>query len=68
MPKLRAVTHNNPDFVMPMRIAQWAASGTLPDSTGGATHYHTVNILPAWAVVRGPTTIIGRQVFYRIVS
>jgi len=53
------------------RAAQWswfAAFGVLlgywPDPTGGATHYHAIDVDPHWA--RGHTPIaIGRHKFYR---
>ena len=48
------------------RIAARAASGFLPDPTGGATHYHAAERLPGWAVGRIALAEIGGLVFYRL--
>ena len=54
-------------FATCMRIAQRAVYGQLgADTTGGATHYHTVDILPVWARGQTPTAIIGRHKFYNL--
>jgi spore germination cell wall hydrolase CwlJ-like protein len=46
------------------RIAARAAAGTLPDPTGGATHWHDAAALPAWALGQVPLAEIGGLVFY----
>ena len=48
------------------RVAARAAAGTLRDATGGATHWHPAERLPAWAVGRVATAEIGGLVFYRL--
>ncbi len=48
------------------RIATRAAAGTLADPTGGATHLHTAEELPAWAVGQEAVAEIGGLVFYRL--
>jgi len=48
------------------RIAARAAAGALPDATAGATHWHTADTLPGWAIGRIPTAEIGGLVFYRL--
>lgn len=48
------------------RIAARAAAGTLADPTGGATHWHAAEMLPAWALGRVPQAEIGGLVFYRL--
>jgi N-acetylmuramoyl-L-alanine amidase len=48
------------------RIAARAAAGTLADPTGGATHLHPVEELPAWAVGQEALAEIGGLVFYRL--
>lgn len=48
------------------RIAARAIAGSLPDPTGGATHYHAAETLPAWAVGRCADAEIGGMVFYRL--
>ncbi|MDB5317867.1 MAG: cell wall hydrolase [Rhodospirillales bacterium] len=53
-------------LAMCRRIAARAASGVLPDPTGGATHYHAAARLPAWAVGRVPEAEIGGLLFYRL--
>lgn len=35
------------------------------DPTLGATHYHAVGVLPAWALVGERTVTIGQHIFYR---
>lgn len=55
----------DPALAVCRRIARRAASGVLPDPTGGATHWHDTRALPAWAVGRVPTAEIGGLVFYR---
>ncbi|MBP0446655.1 cell wall hydrolase [Roseomonas sp. SSH11] len=48
------------------RIAARALAGVLPDPTGGATHWHAADNLPAWAVARAPLAEMGGLVFYRL--
>ena len=45
-------------------IADAAIAGTLPDITGGATHYHAKSITPYWAASLTKTASIGNHVFY----
>lgn len=46
------------------RIAGLAIAGKLPDVTGGATHYHTRAVRPAWSDPRKQTAAIGAHVFF----
>ncbi|OAN44000.1 cell wall hydrolase [Paramagnetospirillum marisnigri] len=62
--KLATVTTADPSFAAAVEIATAAVNGGLDDITGGATHYHTVNIHPAWADELTVTAQIGRHVFY----
>ncbi len=48
------------------RIAARAAAGTLVDPTGGATHLHPAEELPAWALGQEAAAEIGGLVFYRL--
>ncbi len=48
------------------RIAARAAAGTLADPTGGATHLHAAEELPAWALGQEALAEIGGLVFYRL--
>ncbi|WP_135467742.1 cell wall hydrolase [Crenalkalicoccus roseus] len=47
------------------RVAARAVAGSLPDPTGGATHWHEAGSLPGWALTLAPTAEIGGLVFYR---
>jgi spore germination cell wall hydrolase CwlJ-like protein len=48
------------------RIAGRAVAGTLPDPTGGATHWHPAETLPPWAVGEVPVAEIGGLVFFSL--
>lgn len=65
-PKLLAVTDRNIHFVTALRIARRAVHGVLPDMTVGATHYHTKDIMPKWAVGATPVCTIGHHIFYAL--
>lgn len=45
-------------------IAYSIIQGEHADITNGATHYHTVNILPKWAIGKKPCAKIGSHIFY----
>ena len=64
--KIRSLTNADLFFVIAQRVARRAVFGTLPDSTGGATHYHVAGLNPKWAQRQTPTARIGRHVFYRL--
>ncbi len=66
--KLIAVTEKDIHFVTCLRIARRAVAGTLKDSTHGATHYHTKDILPSWAKGQKPSTVIGHHIFYKLLE
>jgi len=53
-----------PAFEACRRIAARALAGTLADPTGGATHWHAAESLPAWAVGRVPLADLGGLCFY----
>ncbi|WP_376095411.1 cell wall hydrolase [Roseomonas sp. CCTCC AB2023176] len=55
----------DPGMAICRRVAARAASSALPDLTGGATHWHDIATLPAWAVGQAATAEIGGLVFYR---
>ncbi|MFH5925994.1 cell wall hydrolase [Roseomonas xinghualingensis] len=48
------------------RIAARALAGAMPDPTGGATHWHGADRLPAWAIARDHSTEIAGLIFYRL--
>lgn len=62
---LRAIPQGDAAFAICRRIAQRAASGLLPDPTGGATLWHDAAHLPAWAVGQASIREIGGLCFYR---
>jgi spore germination cell wall hydrolase CwlJ-like protein len=62
---LRAIPPGDVAITICRRIAQRAASGLLPDPTGGATLWHDAAHLPAWAVGQASITEIGGLCFYR---
>jgi hypothetical protein len=55
----------DPALAVCRRIARRAAAGSLPDPTGGATHWHDAGALPGWALGRVPAAEVGGLVFYR---
>lgn len=64
--KLEAVTDANPIFAEAVEFAALAVRGSLPDVTGGATHYHTRSIAPPyWAKGATVTARIGDHIFYK---
>ena len=65
--KLQAVAEKTDiHFATALRIARRALAGTLPDPTGGATHYHTKSVKPEWSLHDTPSAIIGNHIFYRL--
>lgn len=63
--KMLEITDMDPQYAQALIIAQKAVDGELPDSTGGATHYHEYKILPKWAESMKKTTQIGNHIFYK---
>lgn len=63
--KMLEITDMDPQYAQALVIAQKAVDGELPDSTGGATHYHEYKILPKWAKDLKKTTQIGNHIFYK---
>jgi len=66
--QLLDVTDADIYFATALRIARRAVAGTLPDSTGGATHYHAVGFLPEWAKGQTPTVTINHHIFYKLIE
>lgn len=58
------VDGNDQAFAVALEIARAAVSGSLPDPTGGATHYHAKSVNPKWAATGTQSAIIGGHVFY----
>jgi N-acetylmuramoyl-L-alanine amidase len=66
--KLSTVTEDDMHFATAMRVARRAVLGFIKDATLGATHYHTLAILPSWAKGQKPTARIGHHVFYTLIE
>ena len=45
-------------------VAEKVINGEIKDIVGGACHYHTVNLSPAWARGKKPDFKIGNHLFY----
>ncbi|HEX7775258.1 MAG TPA: hypothetical protein VF449_01890 [Parvibaculum sp.] len=54
------------DFCRAFAAACLAASGDMPDPTGGATHFHLHTEEPGWARAATPKALIGRHLFYAL--
>ncbi|WP_338664027.1 cell wall hydrolase [Pararoseomonas sp. SCSIO 73927] len=63
---LDAPPPGDPALAICRRIAVRAVGGTLGDPTGGATHWHPEEELPAWALARMPVEEVGGLLFYRL--
>lgn len=61
---LLQVTEEDVSFALALRIARAALAGRLADYSFGATHYHAIDIAPAWARGRTPCVVIGNHAFY----
>lgn len=61
---INKVADNDLIFCICKRIAQRAVSGLVEDKTVNATHYHTRNTTPSWAVGKIPCAEIGWHFFY----
>jgi N-acetylmuramoyl-L-alanine amidase len=62
--KIVAVTERDPVFARCLKIADDVFFGRVPDTTGGATFYHTLNCHPNWASAYRETVRIGHHIFY----
>lgn len=58
---------DNPKNLRAWKDALYIAelSGYIPDTTDGATHYHSTKVFPQWAYAGEVTTKIHRHVFYK---
>lgn len=57
---------DNPKDLRAWKDALYIAelSGYIPDSTDGATHYHSTKVFPQWAYTGEVTTKIHGHIFY----
>lgn len=67
LPKLLAVTSDDPTFSIAIGLAAQACNGTLPDLTNGADSYYALSMSrpPLWAKKAVRTFSDGWHVFYR---
>ena len=65
--KIEAVTADNRVFAQCLDIARRAVAGELADPTGGANHYHSTSVNPAWSHGVRPSAEIGGHLFYVMV-
>lgn len=63
--KMEMVDASDPAFRVALGIASKAANGHLADRTGGATHYHTRAVRPAWRASGQHTASLGAHEFYK---
>lgn len=66
--KLLAVTAGDRGYAVCLRVARRAVAGALRDPTGGATHYHVLDLEPPWAWRHVPCAQIGNHLFYNTVE
>lgn len=59
-----SVNESNTQFRIALDIAEKAVAWRLPDITGGADHYHTNGVKPAWSVGLRPIASIGSHKFF----
>lgn len=59
---------DDPLYFVCQDVAMAVMSGQWPDLTGGADHYHAIDLLqlPPWARRREPIRKIGRHLFYKL--
>lgn len=62
---LREIPPGDGALAICRRVAARALAGSLPDPTGGATHFHDATALPGWALGRPAVAEIGGLCFYR---
>lgn len=55
-------------FACALALARQSVAGFLGDPTHGATHYHAAGIYPFWSRGQTPTAVIGKHIFYRILT
>jgi hypothetical protein len=61
-----AATPTGPAWAQARRIAAAALAGEVYAPVGHATHYHTQQVVPAWAFRLAKVAVIGAHSFYRL--
>jgi hypothetical protein len=54
----------NKNLQIAYNLSLMLLTGQLADNTGGADHYHSIEVLPSWAKEFKRTTQIGNHIFY----
>lgn len=68
LPKMKAVTLDDPVFQTCYYAALSAITWQHPDSTSGSCHYHTASVSPDWSEGHEPVAIIGVHKFFNDVK
>lgn len=63
--KCAVLDESNDSFRHIRDICRAVIEGTIPDLTGGATHYHAKSVHPSWAATALPCAVIGGHLFYK---
>lgn len=64
--KILAVNTSTDSFASAVSIAKGVLSGSLPDITNGANHYHTSSVSPSWSSGATAVAVIGSHEFYSL--
>ena len=69
LPKLLAVTDDDPQFAVACELAEDAIQFNWVDITNGATFYYSIpSPLPDWAIGKTPCYTIGNLLFYNNIN
>jgi N-acetylmuramoyl-L-alanine amidase len=63
---VRAIPTTDPRYQRAAAIADGVFSEQIPDTTNGATHYHTFGVHPDWSNGVTPVATIGGHYFYKL--
>lgn len=55
-----------PTWIAAQMLATEVMDGRFPDITGGADHYHSLDVAPPWSKGRTPIKRMGQHVFYKL--
>ena len=63
--QIQAVTIDDPQYALALKLATDAVAGNLPDITNGALNYYSTTIpLPSWTEGCTPCYTVGNTLFY----
>jgi hypothetical protein len=63
---LRSIPPTDAQYQRAAAIVDGVFGNDIPDTTGGATHYHTPAVSPDWSAGIKPIATIGGHLFYKI--